>query len=51
MGTDRLYDGDGSVLPYEQIVAPMPFERLYEGIGEKSIEFPRKVYRVFPESL
>ena len=42
---------NGAVLPYNQIVDPMSFERLYGGIGEKSIEYPRKVYRVFPESL
>ena len=46
-----FYRGCGAVLPYNQIVDPMSFERLYGGIGEKSIEYPRKVYRVFPESL
>ena len=45
------YRGKGAVLPYEQIVAPMLSEGMYRGIGEKSIGYPRKVYRVFPESL
>ena len=31
--------------------APMPSERLYGGIREKSIGHPRKVYRVFRKSL
>ena len=47
----RFYDGNGTFLPYEQIVDPKSFDRLYGGVGEKSIEYPRKVYRVFPESL
>ena len=51
MGAERLNDGSGAFLPYEQIVAPMSSERLYGGIREKSIGHPRKVYRVFPESL
>ena len=50
-GGEQLYDGNGAVLPYEQIVAPMLSERLYGGIEEKSIGYPREVYRVFPESL
>ena len=50
-GAEQLYDGNGAVVPYKRIVAPMLFERLYGGIGEKSIGCPRKVYRVFPESL
>ena len=50
-GAEQLYDGNGAVLPYDQIIAPIPSEPLYGGIGEKSIEYPRKVYRVFPESL
>ena len=49
--TERLYDESGAVLPYNQTVAPMLSERLYGGIWEKSIGYPRKVYRVFPESL
>ena len=44
-------DGNEAMLPYKRIVAPMLSERLYRGIGEKSIGYPRKVYRVFPESL
>ena len=44
------YDGNGSLLPYKRIVAPMLFERLYGGIGEKSIGYPRKVYRLFSDS-
>ena len=43
--------GNGAVLQCDQIVTPMLSERLYGGIGKKSIEGPRKVYRVFPESL
>lgn len=50
-GTVRLYDGNGAVLPYEQIVVPMLSERLFGGVWEKSIGCPRKVYRVFPKSL
>ena len=46
-----LHVGNGAVLPYNQIVAPMPSERLYGGIVEKSIGYPRKVYRVFRKSL
>ena len=42
---------NGAVLTYEQIVDPMSFEWLYGGVGEKSIEYPRKVYRVFRKSL
>ena len=30
---DLFYDGNGAVLPYEQIVAPMLSERFYGGIG------------------
>ena len=45
--SERLYDGNGAVLPYKRIVAPMLFERLYGGIWKKSIGYPRKVYRVF----
>ena len=48
---EQMNNENGAVLPYNQIVDPMSFERLYGGIGEKSIEYPRKVYRVFPESL
>ena len=51
MSFERLYDGNGAVLPYKQIVAPMLSEGMYGGIRKKSIEYPRKVYRVFPESL
>ncbi len=40
-----------SIVPYIQIVTPMPCECLCGGIGKKSIGYPRKVYRVFPESL
>ena len=46
-----FYRVSGAVLPYEQIVAPMLSEGMYGGIGKKSIGYPRKVYRVFPESL
>ena len=46
-----FYRGNGAVLPYDQIVAPMLSEGMYGGIGEKSIEYPRKVYRVSEESL
>ena len=46
-----LYDGSGGMFPYKQIVAPMLSDGMYGGIGEKSIEYPRKVYRVFQESL
>ena len=45
----RLYDGNGAVLPYEQIVVPMLFERLFGGVWEKSIEYFQKVYRVFSD--
>ena len=38
-GAVLLYEGNGAVLPYEQIVAPMSFECSYGGIREKSIEF------------
>ena len=48
---ERLYGVDRAVLPYDQIVGPMLSERLYGGIGEKSIGYPRKVYRVFRKSL
>ena len=47
----RFYDGNGAFLPYEQIVVPMLSEGMHGGIGEKSIEYPRKVYRVSEESL
>ena len=58
MGTERLCDGNGALLPYNQIIAPILSERLYGSIGEKSIEFfPKKsieyfpkVYRVFSDS-
>ena len=40
-----------SILPYKQIVAPTLSEGMYGGIRKKSIGYPRKVYRVFPESL
>ena len=49
--SERLNDGNGAVLPCKRIVSPMQFERLYGGIGKKSIEYPRKVYRVFRKSL
>ena len=49
--TELLYDENGAELPYNQIVALVLSERLYGGIGEKSIGYPRKVYRVFPKSL
>ncbi len=51
MLSERLYNGSGAVLPYNQIVGSKLYERLYGGIGKKSIGYPRKVYRVFPESL
>ena len=51
MLSERLYDGDGAVVPYKRIIAPMLSEGMYGCIGKKSIEYPRKVYRVFPESL
>ena len=51
MPSERLYDENAAVIPYKRIVAPMLSEGLYGGIGEKSIGYPRKVYRVFPESL
>ena len=47
----RLYDGNRAVVPYERIVGYMLSEEMYGGIGEKSIGYPRKVYRVFPKSL
>ena len=50
-GAERLYDDHGAELPYDQIVASKMSERLYGGIGEKPIGYPRKVYRVFTESL
>ena len=46
-----MNDENGAVFPYNQIVAPMLSEGMYGDIGEKSIEYPRKIYRVFPESL
>ena len=49
--TELLYDGIGAVRQCDRIVTPKLCERLYGGIGEKSIGYPRKVYRVFPESL
>ena len=49
--SEQLDDGIGAVFPYNHIVAPMLSEGMYGGIGEKSIGYPRKVYRVFPESL
>ena len=51
METSRLYGGNGAALPCNQIVAPMWFERLYGGIGGKSVGYSRKVYRVSPKSL
>ena len=50
-GVEQLYVGNGAELPCKQIVAPISSGRLYGGIREKSIGYPRKVYRVFPESL
>ena len=47
MPSEWWYDGDGAVLPYNQIVAPISSGRLFGVVGEKSIEYPRKVYRVF----
>ena len=46
-----LYDGNGAVVPYKQIAAPMQSEVMYGGVREKSIGYPRKVYRVFRKSL
>ena len=46
-----FYRGNGAVVPYIQIVAPMLSEGMYGGIRKKSIEYPWKVYRVFPKSL
>ena len=51
MPSEWWYDWSRAVLPYNQIVASTPCERLYGGVREKSIGYPRKVYRVFPESL
>ena len=51
MLSERLYNGSGAVLPYNQIVAPKLSERLYGGIREKSMGYPRKVYRVSRKSL
>ena len=51
MPSEWRYDGNGAFVPYKRIVAPMWSEHLYGGIGKKSIGYPRKVYRVFPESL
>ena len=47
--SERLNDGNGAILSYKQIVAPVLSEWLYGGIGEKSIGYPRKVYRVFSD--
>ena len=46
-----MNDENGAVLPYKQIATPMPSERLYEGIEEKSIGYPRKVYRLFSDRI
>ena len=46
-----FFGGNGALLPYEQIAAPMPSERSYGGIWEKSIEYPKKVYRVFSDRI
>ena len=43
MLSERLYNGSGAVLPYNQIVAPKLSERFYGGVGGKSIGYPRKV--------
>ena len=51
MPFERMYDGNRAVLQCDQIVAPISSGRLFGVVGEKSIEYPRKVYRVFPESL
>ena len=51
MGTERLSHTIKSFLQYDQIVAPVLSEQLHGGIWKKSIGYPRKVYRVFPESL
>ena len=49
--TEGFSHTNKSLLPHNQIVAPVLFERLYGGIREKSIGYPRKVYRVFEKSL
>ena len=51
MLSEGMNDENGAFVPYNHIVAPMLSERLYGGIRKKSIGYPRKVYRVFPESL
>ena len=40
-----------SFLQCNQIVGSLPSEGMYGGIEEKSIGYPRKVYRVFRKSL
>ena len=50
MGTERYSHTNKSFLPCNQVVAPMLYKRLNGGIWEKSIEYPRKVYRVFSNS-
>ena len=51
MLSEGVNDENGAFVPYKRIVAPMLPEGMYGGIREKSIGYPRKVYRVFPESL
>ena len=46
-----MYVGNGETLPCKQIVAPKLSEGMYGGIGGKSIEYPRKIYRVSEKSL
>ena len=48
---EQLYDGNGAVLSYEQIVAPMLSERVYGGVRENSIDFSRILYRLSSDTL
>ena len=48
---EQLYVDHGAFLPYEQIVAPTPFERLFSAVGENSIDFLKILYRLFSETL
>ena len=55
--TDRLYEGNGaegggvgSFVRRKRSGGWEESERLYGAVGEKSIDFPRTPYRLFPDS-
>ena len=50
MATERRMEGCGSVVPWQRNGGWEGTERLYGVVGEKSIDFPRIPYRLFPDT-